>query len=275
MRAEVLPVLEPPRRRQGRPTARVLRNAPEALTTEGEPVTAWHNDPDLKAEVLARMIAHREADEIIQGVYQDLDPNLASGYRGCLIGCTLPKLKDRWSMSETWQELVEKYYGIPAAVGYLLDYTFESLDYGDHAAFAVNSIEAIPIGADLTAVPDLFVLELLAEAAKRLDGPAVAASAAVAELVQRRMAGDEPTDDQWNDAYNASLNSLAPGVAIHVADIDDAHYGHAVSVFQRSRQSRAERAWAPERLLHLLRSAPIPAPAAAGEQLRAREAADV
>ena len=119
---------------------------------------AWHGDPELKAEVLARMIAHREADEIIQGHYRIRHPEAASGYKGCLVGCTLPGEMENtesaaWNTGrprEGWHRRVELLYGIPVDVAYLLDNTFEEQDtFDDAAEFAVASIEAIPVGADL------------------------------------------------------------------------------------------------------------------------------
>lgn len=120
---------------------------------------AWHGDPALKAEVLARMVKHRQEDEIIQGSYRINDPETASGHKGCLVGCTLPAeledMEDRtWGHGgrprEGWHRRVESLYGIPADVAWLLDDTFEEQDTFDEAAeFAVASIEAIPVGADL------------------------------------------------------------------------------------------------------------------------------
>lgn len=120
---------------------------------------AWHGDPALKAEVLARMVKHRQEDEIIKGHYRIHDLDTASGYKGCLIGCTLPE-KMEYSLrysgryaewpSEGWHRRVESLYGIPEGVAWLLDDTFEGQGTFDEAAeFAVASIEAIPVGADL------------------------------------------------------------------------------------------------------------------------------
>lgn len=123
---------------------------------------AWHGDPELKAEVLARMVKHRQEDEIIQGSYRIHDPETASGHKGCLVGCTLPaELEDTqervsWNSNrvarprEGWHRRVESLYGIPEDVAWLLDDTFEEQDtFDDAAEFAVASIEAIPVGADL------------------------------------------------------------------------------------------------------------------------------
>lgn len=113
---------------------------------------AWHGDPELKAQVVARMREHREKDEIIQGVYQEHGDG--DSYRGCLIGCTLPRVagmtyNERQGFD--WHEKVEQEYGIPRGVASILDSLFEDQeDFESAAAFAVESIEAIPVGADLS-----------------------------------------------------------------------------------------------------------------------------
>ena len=43
---------------------------------------AFHNDPAIKAEYLARVAAHEKADEIAKGFYWE-------GGRGCAVGCTI------------------------------------------------------------------------------------------------------------------------------------------------------------------------------------------
>lgn len=118
----------------------------------------WFGSPELKAWVLAKMIRHRAFDEIIQEDYQreSLTP---SGYKGCLIGCTLPKGAHYWGgfgymlpgtgfvKAATWREKdVENLYGIPYEVAELLERTFEGHEFDEAAAFAVASIEAIPVG---------------------------------------------------------------------------------------------------------------------------------
>lgn len=140
---------------------------------------AWYNDPALKAEVSARMLQHRIEDGIIQGHYQLLAPELASKYKGCLIGCTLPLGKPRpatrcgcgcgemiqgMAISHDWHKEVEKRYGIPEVLNHVFDRLFESLPTSRAAWFAVSTIEAIPVGADLSEVAELFHQDLVAQA---------------------------------------------------------------------------------------------------------------
>src|SRR5258705_6328826 len=141
------------------------------------PALAWHGSADLKAEVVERMRKHRDADEIVQGYFQEIDPALASGYRGCAIGCTLPVQNamhpDRvgrgggssaFSPDRGWHETVEAEYGIPAVIGHFIDHTFEGIPYSDCAAFAVEVIEAIPVAADLSTVAAALLHDVLADA---------------------------------------------------------------------------------------------------------------
>ncbi len=112
---------------------------------------AWMGDPGLKEQVLLKMKEHRVEDSIVQGKYQEFDPTLASKYRGCLIGCTLPRraTADPRNYHSTWHVGVRRRYGIPLRLVYLLESIFEGLPEHRCADFAVESIEAIPVGADL------------------------------------------------------------------------------------------------------------------------------
>jgi hypothetical protein len=125
---------------------------------------AWYSNPDLKAEVMERLRAHRAEDSIVQGLYQQTDPEAATGYRGCCIGCTLPKLsvEERYHLDREsedtgrggWWVRIERQYGIDYWVANLIDRVFESQQDQAAGAFAVAVVNAIPVGADLTAVFD-------------------------------------------------------------------------------------------------------------------------
>jgi hypothetical protein len=251
---------------------------------------AWHGDPDLKAEVVARIAAHRVEDSIIQGLYQEIDHNLASGYRGCLIGCTLPAQAKGREPSVGWHTRVEELYGIPRAIGYLLDRIFENLptDDGQHAVFAVASIEAVPVGADLSLVSSKLMLEILADAERGVlrhtaeGSDQRAAVEAVIALYVRRLAGDEPSRDEWlaarRDAYAADAAYADADAAAYAADaayagVADAAYAayayaYAYAAAYAADADAADAAdaargdwwtWAAQRLLHHLTHAPTPA----------------
>lgn len=139
---------------------------------------AWHSDPDLKAEALMRMKTHQVQDEIIQGTYftetnVKIGPGFGSGFKGCFHGClTSEKYMQEHNLSsrQFYKMFIETYsggvwyheqgeliWGIPESLGFLLDETFESLDGSEEAAmFAVESIEAMAVGADLNGVAETF-----------------------------------------------------------------------------------------------------------------------
>ena len=120
---------------------------------------AWFGDPALKEEVVLRMKEHRAEDSIIQGEYQKFAPEMATQYKGCLLGCTLPLVQIAPGLQMRWQRRVAEAYGIPTGVAYLLENVFENLPFEEAANFAVESIEAIPVGADLTEVERYWLLE--------------------------------------------------------------------------------------------------------------------
>lgn len=234
-------------------------------------IVAWHGDPALKAEVAARMRQHREHDEIVQGLYQLVNPKYASGYKGCLIGCTLPPepVETKWILPKDeglepssplagWHGRVEQLYGIPRPVGYLLDKIFESLpvDEGRHAWFAVESIEAIPVGADLTLVPSRLLLDVLTQpepAAQRV------AAEQVIGLYARRVAGDEPAWQEWLDAGrgvgNVVKSAAYAGACPKAAEAFAYAVGHADA---RKVDRYGWWHWVAERLIHHLATAPVP-----------------
>lgn len=142
----------------------------EGQIPEPQQVLAWHGDPDLKADATQRMKAHRAQDEFVQGLYVKFDQTMESGFRGCFHGClTLEKIAEEKEIpvrelaasltphdDTRWHAEGERIWGIPAALGANLDEVFELLEYEDAGSFAVESVEAIPVGADLSMVSDKF-----------------------------------------------------------------------------------------------------------------------
>jgi hypothetical protein len=94
---------------------------------------AFHGDEAVKQKYLARLKAHHEADEIIQGTGWE------NGH-GCAVGCTL----NRYNHSAYEDEL-----GLPQWLARLEDKIFEGLPAGNAQRFAVDFLEAVPVGADV------------------------------------------------------------------------------------------------------------------------------
>lgn len=150
---------------------------------ENEKLLAWFGDPALKERVVLKMKEHRARDEFAQGTYQDFyDKSGAfyvypddetqvphdSTFKGCAIGCTLPPISLSKLQDEdfNWHKEVERQYGIKSDVGWLIDEFFEGMSSFEEAAqFAVDVIEAIPVGADLSEF-DLLTYDFASGAAR-------------------------------------------------------------------------------------------------------------
>jgi len=115
---------------------------------------AWNGDHDLKHSTVAQMRQHREADRLIQGMYIQGDPN-GDAWRGSNIGC-LAQGKGHADVAEL--------LNCPLQIPYLMDTIFECLPIDAARAWAVDNIEAIPVGADLTHVWPRIAVWLLTDA---------------------------------------------------------------------------------------------------------------
>src|SRR5690606_37264301 len=106
---------------------------------------SFHGKESIKDFYLNRLIAHREADEIIQGTYwQD--------GRGCGVGCTVHSRNHADYESEL---------GIPRILACLEDQIFEGLPNEKAKEFPIQFLEAIPVGVDLEPVWRKFMIWLL------------------------------------------------------------------------------------------------------------------
>ena len=75
---------------------------------------AYHNDEAIKEKYLNRLRAHREADELVQGVGWEHNGKT----RGCAVGCTF----DAYEHSRGPVEI-----GVPETLIYFQDAIFEGL----------------------------------------------------------------------------------------------------------------------------------------------------
>ncbi len=106
---------------------------------------AFHNDPAIKTKYLARVRAHREADQLIKGT------GWGNG-KGCAIGCTL----DAYDHARYPVEL-----GVPEMLARLEDCIFEGLPNDLSQAWPERFLSAIAPGADLSRVGWQFLRWLL------------------------------------------------------------------------------------------------------------------
>ena len=108
---------------------------------------AFHGDPKVKEKYLARVKAHRKADQIVQRHYWE-------DGKGCAVGCTI---------HGSDHQAYETELGIPIELAHLQDWIFENLPNGEARDFPVDFLESIPAGADLKLVLPQFLHWLLVD----------------------------------------------------------------------------------------------------------------
>jgi hypothetical protein len=108
---------------------------------------AYHGDPAIKAKYLARVAAHRAADEIIHGTYWEEG-------KGCAVGCTVHSAS---------HAAYETELGIPRILARLEDGIFESMRNGDSMLWPERFLSAIEPNADLSIVWPQFAVWMLVD----------------------------------------------------------------------------------------------------------------
>lgn len=108
---------------------------------------AYHNDPQIKADILSQLAAHREADQLIKGRYW-------RDGKGCAVGCTIH--------SNDHAEY-ETRFGIPQMLARLEDCIFDGLPNEQAMAWPERFIGTIAPGSDLSRVGWQFLHWLLTE----------------------------------------------------------------------------------------------------------------
>lgn len=195
------------------------------------PLLAFHGKPELKQLLLEEIQKHRELDQIVQGTYGDEEDGK---WRGCAVGCAIHslnvRLKKDWDTSD--HSLYEKELGIPERIARLEDSIFEGLTEELAKDFPLRFMEAIPVGADLSRVIAKFSAWLLVDEqqgsirfAREVDKPVIQQ---VAELHRREASGESVTENEWEAARSAAWSAA------------------------RSAQA--------DKLLELLKEAPVPTP---------------
>lgn len=216
---------------------------------------AFHGDPSIKARYVARMKAHIAADELIKGIYAEGDPKSGT-FKACAVGCTLHSGNHAAAETEI---------GFPQILMHLEDSIFEGLALEDGQNFALEFLECVPVGADLTLVAARWLHWLLVD---KKDGVIrfagereKSAILDVGALYARRINGDEPTHNEWEAAdavaYAARVASDA-AYAAHAARVaaDAAYAAHAAHAAYAAAEVDAARSQQDKKLIELMKNAP-------------------
>ncbi len=166
-------------------------------TTATKPLISYHGKPAIKRKYLARVRAHRKADDFLQG---------QGSYdgKGCAVACTMHKYD---------HALYETEIGVPIELARLEDSIFEGLSKADCKAWPVRFIAAIPVGKDLSLVWPKFAVWLLIDEtdgvlqfAKGYDD-CESAIKRVADLYQQKIDGQDVTRAADSAAYSAAASA--------------------------------------------------------------------
>jgi hypothetical protein len=154
--------------------------------TKGLPMLAFHNDAAVKKKYVARVAAHRRADELERGA-------TGQNGRGCAVWCTL----DAYDHSRYPVEL-----GIPLELAHLEDRLFENMPIARAMMWPAEFLRAITVGADLSDVWPKFAIWLLKDIQKYARPDGKKAIDAVVGLYRERAKRDDPT---WKEARRAAV----------------------------------------------------------------------
>lgn len=111
----------------------------------------YNDDPDLKAELVARAESHRIGDRVVQGTY--FERYSEDDWKGCAIGCLANGMNNVakgtvHSGQERGAKAIERDFSIPEYLAYWAEAAFEgqTRDKAWPEKFAM----AIPVGVELT-----------------------------------------------------------------------------------------------------------------------------
>ena len=111
---------------------------------------AFNNDAQLKSDLIAEVIKHREADAIVKGYYGDMSDN---EFKGCAVGCSLHSYAIiKGVVLDTSDHKIYEQFGIPELLAKLEDAIFEGLPSTHNKKWPEQFLSAIPVGADLYTV---------------------------------------------------------------------------------------------------------------------------
>jgi hypothetical protein len=154
---------------------------------------SFHNDQFIKDKYVARVKAHKEADEIIQNY----------GYwkngKGCAVGC---------SVHGSNHKDYETELGIPEWLARVEDRIFEGLSTDRSKSWPLEFLEAIPIGKDLNKIEAPFVIFILESTLANFDHkkyPDI--KSAIEECIRLYRVGDLDPSAAWSAAEAAAWSA--------------------------------------------------------------------
>lgn len=179
---------------------------------------AFHNDPELKEQILTNLREHLRLDHYKQGLSWNSETQ-----KGCGVGCTLVDFGGDPYCHKDYERL----FGIPVVLARIKDNLFESLSCEDSKLWPINFISSINVGADLSLVWPKFSVWLLIDnehgVIQYADTPWREVIQAVASLQNDIIGGGLVSQDYWEAAardciYAGPLDRFEVDTAAYIAD---------------------------------------------------------
>lgn len=171
------------------------------VAVTGPAMHAFHDDPALKAAILAQLEVHRAAGDLVQGQAWHRG-------KGDAVGCTVHSADEA---------LYEPRFGIPQVLAKLENTIFHRLAAAEARAWPTRFMEAVPVGRDLRRVPWQFLHWLLT-------------------APQIGLHRDHPWLGQIAPPVTALMDALALGKAIDPAKLESVRQAarEALNLFDRA-----------------------------------------
>ena len=127
---------------------------------------SYHNDENLKILVVSEMKKHQEQDQFIKRSYGTVNGK----FKGCAIGCTIDSLNIVLGKSydTSRHDVLEEAIGIPVWLARLQDVLFENLPNRENSQFAVDFLDAIPVGVNIEPIKWKFCAFIMKENIERV-----------------------------------------------------------------------------------------------------------
>lgn len=111
----------------------------------------FHDDEELKKDLMAELERHRELDAFVQGKYGE---GQGDSFRGCAVGCAIDSLNRIRGESYGYGDhsAYKEGFGIPMWFALLEDGIFEGLPLKEAKQFPLSLMGAIPVGVELEPV---------------------------------------------------------------------------------------------------------------------------
>ncbi len=185
---------------------------------------AWHGRPELQAEYLRKMKAHRAAYHLRKGTYGE---GKGHSFRACAVGCTL---SDGDAPGRSGHHLrYPDELGWPVWLAEFQDKIFEGLPSPEEQAWPEDLMRAIPPGlpeAVFSRIRNRFLHDMLVQQVLPLvpeEGTAIRkAISGVVALLKRCLNGEAISRDEWRSAAIAARAASAADYAAAAAYAADA-----------------------------------------------------